>query len=364
MNTQAVGKIGAAILIFLLAVLWSGASARAQQKYEKPPREVLDVLNAPLAACDHPEPQTRHAAAGPAGRLSGHCRSGRTDAAPGRHPDQPAHQRRTQLYLLLTALTLKRIPDGPRRRSSCPHASGAWAAPLGTAAGTMFAFTNEAAERRRTLGVRRRHSKARPVQGVRLNPLLGRCCPMAARPEDAAGQDGPDRPRRAPEPPPAPPGPKVQESPGVVAASSTYEVRDVLKNPHDADLFDYYADFPAGPGRAAHRRGHADRQARRLLRGLLRRREARYLLVERIRRPYSYLRGLFPVSQGGRGVDDGRKARRDAGEPSPGRTGPDRGRADGAPRPHAGARPSRRRWFGSRRWTAAIPRPRRRTATA
>src|SRR4030067_3870777 len=43
-----------------------------------------------------------------------------------------------------------------------------------------------------------------------------------------------------PAPPLVPPGPKIQESLGVSSASSTYEARDVLKNPHDADLFDYY----------------------------------------------------------------------------------------------------------------------------
>jgi hypothetical protein len=39
----------------------------------------------------------------------------------------------------------------------------------------------------------------------------------------------------------APQGPNVQESSGGRGPSSTYEMRDVLKSPHDEDLFDYYA---------------------------------------------------------------------------------------------------------------------------
>lgn len=35
-------------LLFVLAVSFWAGSSFAQQKYEKPPQEVLDVLNAPL----------------------------------------------------------------------------------------------------------------------------------------------------------------------------------------------------------------------------------------------------------------------------------------------------------------------------
>src|SRR5262249_52769697 len=42
-----------------------------------------------------------------------------------------------------------------------------------------------------------------------------------------------------PAPPPAPPGPTVQESSGKAAPIRTFQ--DMLKDPHDEDLFDYYA---------------------------------------------------------------------------------------------------------------------------
>lgn len=43
----------------------------------------------------------------------------------------------------------------------------------------------------------------------------------------------------APEQPDSPPGPDVQEASGEKGPSSTYELRDVLKNQHDEELFDY-----------------------------------------------------------------------------------------------------------------------------
>ena len=39
----------------------------------------------------------------------------------------------------------------------------------------------------------------------------------------------------------APRGPAIQQTSGQKGASSTYELRDVLKSPKDEELFDYYA---------------------------------------------------------------------------------------------------------------------------
>ncbi len=80
------------------------------------------------------------------------------------------------------------------------------------------------------------------LEGVRLNPMLG----------TSTAQWMPDQktmvvklvPDNQGPPPPAPvvpPGPSVQESDGKKGQSSTYELRDTLKNEHDAELFDYYA---------------------------------------------------------------------------------------------------------------------------
>jgi dipeptidyl aminopeptidase/acylaminoacyl peptidase len=95
-----------------------------------------------------------------------------------------------------------------------------------------------------------------------------------------------------PEAPLAPPGPKVQESSGTTTASSTYEARDLLRNSADADLFDYYATsrlalvhVPTGRvtplGEAAVFGSVSPAPA------------GQHLLVERVQRPYSYLRAWY-----------------------------------------------------------------------
>jgi dipeptidyl aminopeptidase/acylaminoacyl peptidase len=93
----------------------------------------------------------------------------------------------------------------------------------------------------------------------------------------------------APEPPPVPPGPKIQESSGAKAASSTYEVRDVLENPYEEDLFDYYTTSQLALVKAPG--GEVTLIGKPAVYGKVEPAPGgNYLLVERIHRPYSYLR--------------------------------------------------------------------------
>ena len=96
------------------------------------------------------------------------------------------------------------------------------------------------------------------------------------------------RPEKPPEVPSAPPGPTVQESTGKAAPVRTYQ--DLLKDAHDEALFDYYgtsslilADFKVctpikGKG---------------VFLGIDPSPDGQYLLVTRLKRPYSY---LYPFS--------------------------------------------------------------------
>ncbi len=101
----------------------------------------------------------------------------------------------------------------------------------------------------------------------------------------------------APVAPTTPPGPKVLNTTGSKAASSTYEARDLLRTPHDADLFDFYTrsqlalvQVSSGevtllgkPGIYSSAEPAPD---------------GKHLLVEQIQRPYSFLRtySRFPTS--------------------------------------------------------------------
>jgi len=278
----------AVFLIGILAITLCVGTAFGQQKYEKPPQEVLDVLNAPLPPTPFLSPTRDWLAlaepmvypaisdlAEPMLRLAGVRINPRTNA-----------ERSYIRYW--TALTLKRISDGAEFPVELPKGTRRIGPLIWNAAGTMFALTNEATDGVELWVVDAATQKVRQVPGLHINPVLG-----------YAGQWMPDQKtllvkaipadRGAPPAPPAvPPGPKIQESLGVAAASSTYEARDVLKNPYDADLFDYYTTSelalvdattgvvktigkPAVYGEISPAPG------------------GQYLLVERIHRPYSYL---------------------------------------------------------------------------
>src|SRR5262249_37035669 len=83
-------------------------------------------------------------------------------------------------------------------------------------------------------------------------------------------------------------GPSIQESDGQTGESSTYETRDTLSNKHDEDLFEYYAtsqlalvDVATG---AIARIGKPP-----ISTGVSAAPDGEHLLVETIRKPYSYV---------------------------------------------------------------------------
>jgi dipeptidyl aminopeptidase/acylaminoacyl peptidase len=122
---------------------------------------------------------------------------------------------------------------------------------------------------------------------VRLNPFLG--WPVLWMPDQKTLLV-----RAVPEgqgPPPAqdeaPRGPSIQETTGQKGASSTYELRDVLKSPKDEELFDYYAAaqlllVDAASGRVTPLGKPA------LYAGVSPSPDGSRLLVVAIHRPYSY----------------------------------------------------------------------------
>src|SRR6185312_12509094 len=95
-----------------------------------------------------------------------------------------------------------------------------------------------------------------------------------------------------PEAPATPPGPKIQESSGTSAPSSTYEVRDVLKSPYDADLFDYFATSQLALVNVSNDQVTQIGKPQ-VFGGVNGSPDGQYLLVEYYHRPYSYLRAYY-----------------------------------------------------------------------
>ena len=275
----------------LAIALWN-TSAFAQQKYEKPPQEILDVLNAPLAPSPFLSPSRDMIAfaqpmiypaiadlAEPMLRLAGVRINPLTNAE------------RSYIYYWV-GLTLKRISDGIEIPIALPVDVRRIGRPRWNADGTMVAFTNEASNGVELWVVDVATKKARQIPGLHVNPLLGFEVQWMPDQKTLLVKMIPADRGAPPEPPVIPPGPKIQESSGVSTASSTYESRDVLKNPYDADLFDYYTSSQLAlvnvlSGEVT-RIGTAD-----IFGQVDPAPGGHYLLVERIHRPYSYLCAYF-----------------------------------------------------------------------
>ena len=185
------------------------------------------------------------------------------------------------------SLVLVTIADGAQKPITLPQRACP-GSPMWSADGKRFAFEN-VAETSVELWIGDAVTGAvRRVPGVRLNPML----------EDTV-QWMPDQktllvklvPERMGPPVPAPlvpAGPSIQESLGDKGQSSTYENRDTLGNPHDEELFDYYASAQlalvnAGSS-AIQLLGKPDR-----FQQVDPAPDGRHLLVTAIRKPYSYV---------------------------------------------------------------------------
>jgi dipeptidyl aminopeptidase/acylaminoacyl peptidase len=222
------------ILLFNLTI------TEAQQKYEKPPQEVLKVLHAATPPKPYLSP-TREMLlleqtvnypaisdlAEPMLTLAGIRVNPRTNA-----------ERSYITYS--TGLTLKRLSDGRETIIDLPK-DIRLGSPVWNATGTMFAFINEAKDSVELWVGDVATQKAHRIPDVSLNPVLYYESQWMPDQKTLLVKLIPKSRGKKPEPPEVPPGPKIQESTAASAPSSTYEVRDVLKSPHDTDLFDYFA---------------------------------------------------------------------------------------------------------------------------
>lgn len=274
----------------------AGALAAAEI-YRKPPQPVLDVLNAPATPVLSLSPA--HAAA--------------VEEQPVRYPPiaelaQPMmrlagmriNPRTNGLHnaTFNSSLTLRRVPAGTAVKIDLPpnaRLSGVRWSPDGT----RFAFTNTTAAGIE-LWVADTTGKAHRVEGVRVNSVMpggfgggGRGgAPVVNDVQWLPGGKGllveTVKANRGASPalPLVPTGPHVQESLGGAAPVVTHE--DMLQNPHDENLFEYYAtsqlatvDLASGAVRPIGRPG--------IIASVRISPDGKSLLVTTIHRPFSYL---------------------------------------------------------------------------
>jgi dipeptidyl aminopeptidase/acylaminoacyl peptidase len=285
-------RLTARVVCILPAILFTSSAALAQNGYQKPPKEILDVMHAPppprpLLSPTHDRILLAHWTrydriadlAEPMLRLAGVRVNPRNNALHGGGYS--------------TGLSLRKLSDPAEKAVGLP--AGARIAGLRwNAAGTLVAFTNTTPTSVELWVLDAASGRARRVPGLALNPMLGDAVQWMPDGKTLLVKLVPPG-RRPPAAPAVPPGPRIEDSAGGGGASSTYEARDLLEGPHDADLFDHHGSSQLALVAAAS--GKVTRLGKpAVLTSVNPAPGGRHLLVQRLSRPYSYLRpyGRFP----------------------------------------------------------------------
>ena len=269
----------AVIFVFALTTL-------AQQGYKKPPKEVLDILNAPVTPGASVSPTRDNVIlatglryppladlAQPMLRLAGERIN---PAANSPHRFQYS-----------VALTLKRIADASEVEIDVP--SGAKITDINWSEdGKHFAFLNTTPNRVELWVGDSNSGKIHNVEGVQINSVIGN--PLTWLPDNRTLLVQLVSPARGPAPatPLVPEAPNTQESSGRPGPIRTYE--DMLKTPHDEELFEYYATSQLALVDPASGKVTTIGQAA-IFEDVDPAPDGQHVLVTRLHRPFSY---LFP----------------------------------------------------------------------
>jgi dipeptidyl aminopeptidase/acylaminoacyl peptidase len=263
-----------------------GPCVSGESLYQKPPQEVLDVLHAPLPP---------NAAISP-------THDWMILATPVRYPPiadlaQPMlrlggvrviaanHGLHGERYW--SAFVMTKVADGSQVAVALP-AGAKVSFPIWSANGKRYAFENLTAGAIELWVGEAGSAAVRRVEGVALNPVLEDELQWMPDQQTLLVKTVPQGMGAPPPEPTAPKGPAVQDASGEKGASSTYEVRDVLRNGHDEELFDHYATAQLAlvdvAGGTVSPLG-----APALYAALTPAPDGQHILVERVHRPYSYL---------------------------------------------------------------------------
>ena len=272
----------------IFAVLLITNVSLAQQGYKKPPKEVLDILNAPttpgisvspardnlLLLTSRPNPPLADLAQ-PMLRLAGR-RINPASNSPHRFPYS-------------VGLTMKRIADGSEIKIDVPPGAKITRVEW-TDDGKHFAFLNTTPNRVELWVGDAATGKVRNFKQLAINSTIGN--PLTWMPDNRTllVQLVPATRGAAPATPPVPTEPNSQESSGRPGPVRTYE--DLLRSPHDESLFEYYATSQLALVDSTSGRSTPIGQAA-IYQGIDPSPDGHHLLVTRLKKPFSY---LFPDS--------------------------------------------------------------------
>lgn len=279
-------KFRVAVSTFVL--LFVAGITFAQQGYKKPPKEVLDILHTPVTPNVSLSPTRDNIIlttglryppladlAQPMLRLG------------GRRINPASNSPHRSQYAV--SLTLKRLADGSEIKIETPPSAKLtgleWSGD-----GKHFAFLNTTANRVELWIGDTATGKIRNVKGVTINSVVGN--PLSWMPDNRTllVQLVPANRGAAPATPAVPPEPNTQESSGRPGPVRTYE--DLLKSPHDENLYEYYATSQLALVDSVSARSTPLGQAA-IFQDVDSSPDGQHLLVQRAHRPFSY---LFPDS--------------------------------------------------------------------
>ena len=278
-------RISACLILFFATGFFVCRPALAATPYQKPPKNVLDVLHAPpppygfispahdllLLARPVQYPPISYLAE-PMLRLGGVRVATRNR---GLH-NTP----------YLSSLDLVKVADGSTRRVGLPEGTKI-GYPVWNADGKLFAFPVIARESIELWVGDAGTARAKKLEGIKVNPVLAYSVQWMPDQKTLLVKTVPAEQGPAPAGE-APAGADVQEASGEKEPSSTYEVRDVLKNARDEDLFDYYGTSQLSLVDAA--TGKASPVGKPAVYTTVSPApDGRYLLTEAVHRPYSYI---------------------------------------------------------------------------
>ena len=287
MSRSGAGERAAAVGLVAVALASGPEFARGQGAYQKPPKEVLEILNAPPppTASLNPTRDTlllvetaRYPAiadlAQPTLRLAGVRINPRTNG-----PDRSAR---------VTGLTLLAVEGGRQRPVELPP--GKVGVPEWSPDGKRFAVTVTGDDKIELYVGSVESAKLAKVPGVVLNAAYGDPVRWLPDSNSLVCLTIPAGRGKSPVAPPAPIGPVVQEAGGKAAPVRTFQ--DLLKNAHDEDLFDYHATAQPVVVELG-KEGVTPLGRPAVYAGISPSPDGKYLLVTRVKRPYSY---LYPAS--------------------------------------------------------------------
>jgi dipeptidyl aminopeptidase/acylaminoacyl peptidase len=219
------------VLLFVLPL------AADQLPYQKPPKEILDVLNAPALPALSVNSTHTYATLSQTERYPG---IDEVSAPMLRLAGIRIDPRTNGLHLAAGSysITLVKLPEGTKIPVALPAHARAGALRW-SPDGKMFAFANIVSNGIELWIGDPVTGKTHKIEGIKLNAVLGDPIDWLPDNKTLLVKTVPGGRAAAPGESRIPKGPAVQESDGKAMGVATYE--DLLQNPHDEDLFEYYA---------------------------------------------------------------------------------------------------------------------------